>query len=893
MPSLSKKTCVFLMWILFLPFVTACGGGGGGGDGSIFGNGSDSGDDNGAVQAGSFAGTITASRTSAVDSDINDPLAPFQSNDDFDSAQALPANVQLNGYVTFSATGDPQQLNDRFATDTDPIDMFSVRLNAGQYVSLTIADWNDGLNNIDLDLYKIDNDTPTLELWSHDSDNDESVQIATDGDYVIAVSAIGGASKYLLNIGSVSIASNHYSGNSINFIAGELIVKYRAPAQPNTLQTLTSSHGETKKKTARAKLLKLENQSQYRNALSSAQTSPYGYLAQLNPQSYQKLETLKALDKLRADPGVEYAEPNYIRKAMRVPNDSGYPFQWHYPQINLPQAWDITIGSSSVIVGVIDTGVWLNHEDLSGQLVAGYDFISDVSNALDGNGIDADPNDPGDGNGPPGSSSWHGTHVAGTIAARTNNGSGVAGVGWNTRVMPLRALGGEGGSSFDIIQAARYAARLSNDSGTLPAQAVDVLNLSLGGPDSSSAEEQAFAEVRNAGVIIVAAAGNEHTGSLGYPASYSGVVSVSAVDLQGNFASTYSNFGPAIDVAAPGGELSGDFDGDGYNDGVLSTLVEEEGKTVSAYGFYEGTSMASPHVAGVIALMKAVYPGLTPAKFDSLLSTGQLTSDRGSIGRDDQYGHGLIDALKAVLVAQQEAGGNGKTVLYSDPNRIDFASNRNTQTITVTKIGSDSISVQSFSDSAAWLSVSAAGVDADGLGDYQLTVDRSGLSDGVYSATLSFEASDASLTIIAVTMQVGVLNSAGDAGFVYILLLDADTEELVDQQEMSARDGQYSYNFTGVDEGEYFILAGSDVDNDLIVCGVGESCGAYPSLGNLEILDASTGGSGLNFVVGMSNSGLASASSVNGAETDSKKDGVHRRQAWTEQAQPAPAREYR
>ncbi len=885
MSSLGKKYSIHLIWVLLF-LMTACGGGGGSGEEGIFDSGADdSGDDSGGTDSnaplGSFSGTITASSISAADSDTNDPFAPFQANDDFASAQPLAANVQLNGYVTLSATGDPLQAGDRFANNADPLDMFSVRLSAGQYVSLSIADWNDNQNNIDLDVYKLENGTPTLVLWSHDNDSDESVQIASDGEYIIAVTASSGASKYLLHIGSVSVASNHYSGNSINFIAGELIVKYKAVQGVNPLSA-ASTRSASLSKSTRAKLLKLESQPSYHRAFSS-QTNTYGYLAQANPQSYQKLKTLKALDQLRADPALEYVEPNYIRHAMRVPNDSGYAFQWQYPLINLSQAWDITTGLSSVIVGVIDTGVWLNHEDLLGQLVAGYDFVSDVDSALDGDGIDADPNDPGDGNGPPGSSSWHGTHVAGIIAARTDNNKGVAGIGWNTRVMPLRALGADGGSSYDVIQAARYAARLSNDSGTLPDKRVDVLNLSLGGPDSSAAEEEAFQEVRDAGVIIVAAAGNEHVSSLGYPASYQGVISVSAVDLQGNFASSYSNFGSMIDVAAPGGDLSSDFDGDGYNDGVLSTLVDEGDKTTSAYGFYEGTSMATPHVAGVIALMKAVYPGLTPEKFDSLLSSGQLTNDRGDIGRDDQYGHGLIDALKAVRVAQQEASGSGKTVLYPNPNRVDFSNNLSRQTLQLTKIGDGSVSVQAFSDTAAWLNVSTESVDADGLGDYLLVVDRSALADGAYSATITFEADDGSLAIVVVTMQVGVHSSAGDAGYIYILLVDADTEELVDQRGMSVSDGEYRYQFNAVSSGNYFILAGSDVDNDLIICDPGESCGAYPTLGNQQALSASAGRSGLDFVVGMSSSSLSTTSNTNEPNSGVEARRAYRRQQWPDQ----------
>lgn len=282
----------------------------------------------------------------------------------------------------------------------------------------------------------------------------------------------------------------------------------------------------------------------------------------VGPLVTAKEDTIRVIKALRMRKDVLYAEPNYIvRPTATVPNDKYYPLQWHYPLINLPQAWEISTGTDA-IVAVIDTGVLLAHPDLQGQLLPGYDFISDPAMALDGDGIDNNPNDPGDG-GQGNSSIFHGTHVAGTIAAATNNDIGVAGIAWNARIMPLRALGKGGGTLYDIDQAIRYAAGLSNDSGTLPARRADIINLSLGGGGYSRSEQDVVTQARNQGVIIVAAAGNDAGATPYYPASYDGVVSVSDVGIDKTLA-PYSNYGPDVDVAAPGGDMSADRNNDGY-----------------------------------------------------------------------------------------------------------------------------------------------------------------------------------------------------------------------------------------------------------------------------------------------------------------------------------------
>ncbi|MET0335989.1 MAG: S8 family serine peptidase, partial [Rhizobacter sp.] len=616
----------------------------------------------------SVSGQVRVADNTLVDSDVNDNLAPYLANDSIATAQALPNPVSLGGYANVAGQGPTGR--SRAAGDRN--DYFRINAVAGQRVALMVAEPAAG----DLDLY-LYNAAETQVASSVGTGKLEGVTIPATGTYYVRVTAYSGASNYVLALGQQAAASLG-EGNADalvstdDFVPGELIVRWR-PTSGNRANAM-SAHGLSRKAGTDGAdwLVGIDDPTRVLQGDRNAAT--------LSAQE-RKSATLLAIKRLRADPAVAYAEPNYIRRAHATPVDPFYRLQWHYPLINLPQAWDVTTGSNTVRVAVIDTGVLLRHPDLQGQLLPGYDFITDPASARDGDGPDNNPDDPGDNNTPGGSSSFHGTHVAGTIAASSNGTLGVAGVGWGVRIMPLRVLGAGGGTTYDIMQAMLYAANLTNATGARPTQRADIINLSLGGGGFSQAEQNVFNQVRAAGVIIVASAGNEHTTTLSYPASYDGVISVSAVNIRKTLTS-YSNSGSRVDVAAPGGD-SGDVNGDGYSDEVLSTAGDDSSGQINyVYAFKSGTSMAAPHVAGVIALMKSVVPGLTPDTVDTLLAAGRLTVDIGTPGRDDLYGHGLIDALKAVQAAQN-IGGTAPALLVAAPGALNFAPGITTQALTV------------------------------------------------------------------------------------------------------------------------------------------------------------------------------------------------------------------
>ncbi|WP_252178216.1 S8 family peptidase [Endozoicomonas sp. 4G] len=372
-------------------------------------------------------------------------------------------------------------------------------------------------------------------------------------------------------------------------------------------------------------------------------------------------------DGLEDDPQIAFAEPDYIMQIMRVPNDSRYNEQWHYFEStagsNLPAAWNITTGNN-VVVGVIDTGI-VYHKDLDGNIVSGYDFISQSWMANDGDGRDSNATDSGDAittagacgsaNGKPvpsspTESSWHGTHVSGTIAAESNNGSGVAGVAWNAKVMPLRALGRCGGYTSDIIDAMRWAAGLDVYGMTRNNNPVKVINMSLGGYSYGCPRsyQSAINEVVAAGVTVVVAAGNGSTrATYATPANCENVITVGSVNRSGN-RSWYSNFGRHVDISAPGGETRY------YQDGVLSTAnAGTTSATQDNYEYHQGTSMAAPHVAGVAALIYSINPQITPARVEEIIKLNARPFSGGSCNTR-LCGAGILDAGAAVLDARDE-----------------------------------------------------------------------------------------------------------------------------------------------------------------------------------------------------------------------------------------------
>ncbi|MBF6025664.1 S8 family peptidase [Lysobacter niastensis] len=444
----------------------------------------------------------------------------------------------------------------------------------------------------------------------------------------------------------------------------------------------------------------------------------------------RKLDAAEAnalLAQLRSDPAVAYAEPDLMMQAVDFnPNDNHYgTLQWHYRNvsgaigagappnsaggINMPKAWSAAItnagntvptpNGAGVVVAVLDTG-YVDHGDLAANIVPGYDFISaygqDPQNpnvAGDGGGRDADAHDPGDWVdstmawcGGSSNSSWHGTHVAGTIAAVTNNAKGVAGVAYNAKVMPVRVLGHCGGLTSDIADAITWAS-----GGTVPGVPVnndpaEVINMSLGGSGtclSTSVTQLAINGAISRGTTVVVAAGNNNAdASSKTPASCAGVITVGATGVDASRA-YYSNYGLNVTLSAPGGGATASgtaLDASNViwstlNSGTTTPVASADGGDI--YAGYVGTSMASPHVAGVVALIQSTavaagQPALTPALVRQVL-TKTARSFPSAVTPPYPMGVGIVDANAAVLMA--------KGVVTPDPATV--LTNRSARQITV------------------------------------------------------------------------------------------------------------------------------------------------------------------------------------------------------------------
>src|SRR3569623_214576 len=554
----------------------------------------------------------------------------------------------------------------------------------------------------------------------------------------------------------------------------------------------------------------------YPNGPRRLRTSAYANLtlSELNA----KKATQDVVRRLRSEPLLDYVELNGIRTTQGMPNDKAFAFglQWDMNLINLPAAWEITTGNSQVVVAVLDTGI-RSHPDLNSNVLdTGYDFVAN----------DADPTEP-----LTPLASFHGTHVAGTIAAVGNNNSGIAGVAWGVKVLPIRVLGALGGTDAAILNGLLYAAGLPNSSGKVPPRHANVINMSLGGLQTCSPSYQAVInQVLASGVVIVAAAGNDGEATKpSLPASCQGVISVAAVDPQARLAS-YSNYQSYVTIAAPGGEL-----GHGIHNAIFSTLPSSDVGQPS-YKFMQGTSMAAPHVAGVVALMLSINPSLTPAQVRAILvsNAASIITARNSGATQIRVSpaFGLVDAGAVIATVA------GQNVSAAIPYPFPAAAAFNQITvpmqmpILIVNAGNSTLSVtgltcgtgETASNCAAgqlWLSAAVDGTcGAIASGAYcsaTITVDPTSLANNEQYVGLVVLNTNGGEVAVPVYFQLGDLPSTASIGPLSVQLwsINPQTDKLnkkVSETSITAvpSTSAVEFSFSSVPVGQYAVVAGVD-----------------------------------------------------------------------------------
>ena len=786
-----------------------------------------------------ISGTIYSNPFTLIDGDVPDIIDyPPVPNNDVSSAQTILNPTDVIGHIgdnveTVVVLGDdgfcvedpenPGYCLTEDVSNVDPEDWYKFTAAPNLLLTLSIEGLifeQDGsfycctTDNLDADLliYNEDGTLANFDYASSSTSTYKQIVLPSSGTYYAVVKAVTGHTKYVLTLGSnatgISSLSNpedQYAKNRFisyipfgpNFNANE----YTKPQYDNFNNDLS---------------LKLIQSDDYR--ISGLRVIDFDLETEFNKifkddymidsSNYSQVNYLKHWKLLQHYKNL-YPRLNLeldFKYQSHFSQDPSWAYQWGLQQIGLDTVLT-AIGQNvkDVAVAVLDSGspattstAWTTSAFVEG----GYDFTP-FENSGDGDGYDPDPTDTY------AASDSHGTHVATTISA-LNDGLNINGFGIQT--VPVRVLGADGtGYNSDIAQGLLYAAGLPNGSGQVYSGSVPikVINMSLGsvGGGCGSTFQNAINDVYATGITIVSSSGNsaqEAPGSYGYPASCNNVISVGALDYVKGRA-YYSTYNDQVDIAAPGGDLTADINADGYGDGILAFVSNED------LGFFQGTSMASPHVAGAIAVLYALVPTLQPFQVEGLLVDGHLTDDIGDEGKDDNFGYGALNLQKAVnrIISDEGLDFTYGTV---DPGSYNLGKEFNSFNFNINKVGDGELSVTSVeSNIPSALTISSSEIDSEGFGSYILSIDRTDLPDGLYQANIKIVFSNENTSQIALSFQVGDDRERIPVNRLYAELRDDGGESIV-WGRLSLPEGEASFTAESIPLGNYYWLFSTTTD---------------------------------------------------------------------------------
>ena len=768
------------------------------------------------------SGIAYASKYFEVDGDIpnTDYLANNNSNNSVSSAPTITNPALIAGFTGHSG---------------DSGDLYKISTSSNMFVNLDVVDYASGSKDLDLSIWNSDGSQRSYSYVSGSREWNETINLPSSGTYLIWVRPVTGSSKYYLTVGQrlTEQSINTSASTSADYVKNE-IISY-IPFTKETIISLTEDADSKQISSAASPLLTettpglrklkpVELISRFKNELSNSSNTELVY----SQKQIDYLSHWKAKERLRElNPLANYNLNYYMKKMEAFSPDPKFNLQWNLRQINLDSTLN-AIGQEvkDIAVAVIDSGsptvdsvAW----DSSNFISGGYDFVKSSSNG-DGDGIDNDPTDPASASS---TGESHGTHVATTIGLK-NDGSDLNGMA--VKVLPLRVFPSAEDASattFDINQAVLYAAGLPNDSGTVAPTTtpIKVINMSLGGYGAHDCS--IYADVAAKGITVVASSGNEgskdEAGQYSYPASCSNVVSVAATNSYDQVA-VYSQYNNMVDISAPGGASWIDADADGNGDGVYAYYNDTTIKGI------QGTSMASPTVAGGLALLYAVDDSMTPTKINSFIQNGYVTDDLGASGYDNYYGYGRLNMAKAIENTLANIGNTTITYMYTSESFVDFGNASTQVDITLKKVGGSALSVSSLAaDDATGLSYTSS-VDSEGVGTYTIYMDRGSIPDGEFQNRLYFNLSDSTKVSIGAYYRVGADKTRPNLGKAYVGIFN-DSNEIVAGGSLNFN-GSLAFVANDIVDGNYYFVVSTDNDDDNTLCGYGELCAYYPEYGS-------------------------------------------------------------
>jgi serine protease len=838
------------------------------------------------------SGQIVTDPLLDVDADINDPRSQNTSNDDFPVAQLIDQETEVRGFVTRSPTFDP---GDAFANESDELDVYVADLSSGQQISLTIFDFGTlPPNALDLDLYLFDAEGQLITSSNAFSARIEQITVSSAGRYFIVVEAFAGRSNYGLTIIAAPETGPQVTAQTdLASLSPERVTvldRARARARSAALREI----GETPKRTSRFAGRAGDNARSVQQMRLLSETlipaskgplsldfpkSGLGLSSShgSDPRYARKLALLDHVKQVNAKAGAEVIRPyHYPRTLASPPPDPS--LQWNLGAIEWQQgltAFENRLPAGRrPVIAVLDSGIFSSHPEIAPALIDERDFVPSY---IDGDGFDAEAEESPllDEENTEDCFDFHGTHVSSiAVAPRAGSigGRNMIGVAPDAELIAIKlgyARGEDCGFIVgDVAGAIRYAAGLPNSSGELPPRPADVINMSFGTTDADPATRAAIQDAVEAGVIVVASAGNEGDEDIRpaptYPAAFPEVFAVAGTDIEGRRA-PYSSFYPQVEIAAPGGDGRSDRNGDGLGDGIVGAVARlNAGGTgfVARYALYQGTSMAAPHVAAGFGLMKALYSDLDTDMARRLLEDGRLTSDVPPEGRDEETGFGLM-SLDLMARAAIELS-SGELDLAPDfavlPNEIELGFIAERATITVSRRGDPDFSITAVRllpgglPQGAIRQTRAIDTDPRGFGSYEIGIFRSLVPEGSYALELEVLASNGSSKSVPVNFRVPARTAAaqiGPARFVLERREANGTFTELDRQPLPENSSRL-LELSGIPEGTYRIRFTTDLDNDGEICDPGELGGAWPGqrCDSAEAFTVSGDVTGAEFVIG-------------------------------------------